>query len=69
MRTRTDENVKLLRANVTKETLEEYIKNLETAARDVPPQNIYNFDETKVTNNPEKNVAIYQFLIFLLGNF
>jgi len=63
---RTAENVKLLRASITKETLEEYIKNLEKTVRDVPAENIYNFDETNLTDNPGKKKVNIHFSFFCL---
>jgi len=70
VRARTAENVKLLRAGITKQTLEEYIKNLEKTVRYVPSENIYNFDETNLTDNPGKkkvDTYRYPFFIFLFA--
>jgi hypothetical protein len=32
--------------------LEDYINNLKKVVADVPPHNIYNYDETNLTDNP-----------------
>lgn len=45
-------NIKRSRAAVNKEMLEDYINNLKKVVADVPPHNIYNYDETNLTDNP-----------------
>lgn len=43
---RLSENIKRARAEVSKEMVEEFFKELETTLENVEPENIYNFDET-----------------------
>lgn len=45
-------NVKRTRAAVNKDIIQDYINNLKNIISDVPPQNIYNYDETNLTDNP-----------------
>lgn len=45
-------NIKKKRAAVSRETLTEYINNLEGELKDIPPENIFNFDETNLTDDP-----------------
>ncbi|CAH2016663.1 unnamed protein product [Acanthoscelides obtectus] len=62
-------NIKRSRAAVDKETVIAYIKNLEDVVRDVLPENIWNFDETNLSDDPgqkkiiTKRVAKYLELI------
>ncbi|XP_060860227.1 uncharacterized protein LOC132937424 [Metopolophium dirhodum] len=52
-------NIKRSRASVNAETLTEYINNLKITLSDVYPQNIYNYDETNLTDNPgQKKVLV-----------
>lgn len=51
---RIAENVKLARAEVTVDTLEKYITHLEKSIKDIPQENIYNYDETNLTDSPGK---------------
>ena len=44
------QNIK--RARVTPDEIREYFKNLEHALKDVPPENIINYDETKLADQP-----------------
>lgn len=45
-------NIKRARAAVNEKVLQDYIENLKKIVVDVPPQNIYNYDETNLTDNP-----------------
>ncbi|XP_062542157.1 uncharacterized protein LOC134210149 [Armigeres subalbatus] len=45
-------NIKKSRAAITPEILTDYIDNLRKVLIDVPPENIWNFDETNVTDDP-----------------
>ncbi len=65
IRTRTAENIKLSRAAVTEEILTKYIQNLTKTMEGVPTANIYNFDETNLTDNPgQKKVLTGVFFFF-----
>lgn len=49
---RRAQNVKRVRAGVTKEILTSYFKELEKSLEEVPPTNIINYDETNFTDDP-----------------
>ena len=49
---RVADNVKHSRAIVNEEVLEEYFKFLYEELKDIPPENIYNYDETNITDDP-----------------
>lgn len=64
---RVAENVKLIRAAVNEKTLEDYIAHLEKSLEGIPPENIYNYDETNLRDDPgKKKVDILSFCIFFL---
>jgi len=42
------------KASVSPEILNEYNNNLEMTIQDVPQSNIYNYNEPKLTDNPEE---------------
>ncbi|KAK5637724.1 hypothetical protein RI129_000098 [Pyrocoelia pectoralis] len=44
--------IKRARANVSVEIIEEYFRNLEESLRDVPPDNLVNYDETNFVDDP-----------------
>ncbi len=48
------------RAEVSPEIVKEYFKNLENEVIDVPPQNIWNYDETNLTDDPVKTKIIFK---------
>lgn len=45
---------KKARVNATKEILEEYVANLKECLQNVPPENIYNYDEINLTDDPDQ---------------
>ena len=47
-------NIKRSRASVNRHTINSFFDNFEKHAQNVPPQNVLNFDETNLTNNPKK---------------
>lgn len=52
-------NIKRSRAAINKETLTDYFENLKSTLADVPPDRIWNYDETNLTDNPgSKRVII-----------
>ncbi|CAH2085457.1 unnamed protein product [Euphydryas editha] len=51
-------NIKRSRAAIDKETITTYIENLKEAVREIPPENIWNFDETNLSDDPGKKKAI-----------
>lgn len=51
---RVSQNVKTDRARVTKDKLNEFYENLKVTLEGVPPENIINYDETNLTDDPGK---------------
>lgn len=51
-------NVKTACATTDKKVIIKYIDNLSTLAKDVPPDNIYNYDETSMSNDPDQSKII-----------
>lgn len=51
-------NIKRSRAAINKEILTEYIDNLKEVTEGVPPQNIWNYDESNLTDDPGKKRVI-----------
>lgn len=45
-------NIKRNRASVDMNTITAYIQNLEKVVKDIPPENIWNFDETNLLDDP-----------------
>ena len=55
---RLTSNIKRSRAGITKSSLERYFNNLKKELDGVPPENIWNYDETNLTDDPGKKKAI-----------
>ena len=55
---RVSDNGKHSRAVVNEETLNKYFDNLYLELKDIPPENIYNYDETNITDNPGSKSVI-----------
>lgn len=53
-------NIKKSRASVSKETMGEFFDNLERALEGLPNTNIFNYDETNVSDDPGKMRGIYR---------
>lgn len=52
-------NIKIARASVTPKVLEEYVENLRNEVKDLPPENIWNFDETNLSDDPgQKKLSV-----------
>lgn len=51
-------NIKRSRAGINAKALTEYISNLSEVVRDVPPENIWNCDESNLTDNPGQKKII-----------
>ena len=45
-------NIRRKRAQISKEQLQEYFNNIENELKDVPPSNIWNYDETNLRDDP-----------------
>lgn len=56
--TRLSQNIKRNRAKVSPTIINEYFDKLDTTVRDVPPENIINYDETNFTDDPESKAVI-----------
>ena len=56
---RVADNVKRSRAQITPDLLKCYFANLEHELKDIPPTNIFNYDETNITDDPgSKSVVV-----------
>lgn len=51
-------NIKRVRASINEQIVSEYIDNIDKLLKDVPPENIYNFDETNMTDDPGRKKVI-----------
>lgn len=49
---RKAQNMKTSRASVSPEVINEFYDNLETTIKDIPPENIVNYDETNLSDDP-----------------
>ena len=58
---RVADNVKHSRAVVNEETLNKYLDNLYLELKDIPPENIYNYDETNITDNPGSKSVVEEY--------
>lgn len=52
------QNIKRSRASVSRNVITEYFEHLENELKDVPPQNIINYDETNLRDDPGKRKVI-----------
>ena len=55
---RLADNVKAARVGVTADEINEFFDNLEISLKDVPAENIFNFDETNFADNPKPKRVI-----------
>ena len=55
---RITDNVKAVRDEVNHEIINSYFDNLEQCLNDVPPSNIYNYDETNISDDPGAKLVI-----------
>lgn len=55
---RLGENIKRVRAGISKSVLDKYFDNLEVVIRDIPASNIFNYDETNFCDDPGKNLVV-----------
>ncbi|KAJ2945180.1 hypothetical protein O0L34_g9250 [Tuta absoluta] len=53
-------NIKKAKAAVSLASLGEYFDNLEGVVKDVPPSNIFNYDESNMSDDPGKKIGIYR---------
>lgn len=57
---RAVQNIKKARAEKTVEEFTIYFNNLESTLKNVPPQNILNYDETNLSDNPGSTKCIFK---------
>ena len=55
---RISQNIKVTRAKVTPAIIQDYFKNLEKTLKDVHPDNIINYDETNLSDDPGRKKII-----------
>lgn len=58
LRTRICQNIKRSRASVSPEDINKYFDHLQEELRDVPPGNIFNYDETNISDDPGRKKVI-----------
>lgn len=51
-------NIKRVRAQVSKDVITEFIENLRPELENVPAENIYNYDETNLTDDPGRKKVL-----------
>lgn len=51
-------NTKKTRTGLNEQILQNFIRNLSEVVKDVPPQNIWNYDESKLSDNPEQKKVV-----------
>ena len=51
-------NIKIVRAAVSEDVIRAYVGNLSKTIAGIPPTNIYNFDETNLTDDPGRKKVI-----------
>ena len=54
------QNIKTSRAAMKKEDFERYFENLSKVLKDIPPQNIVNYDETNLSDDPGQEKLIFK---------
>ncbi|XP_062556481.1 uncharacterized protein LOC134221293 [Armigeres subalbatus] len=52
------QNIKVCRADISRETIRTYMDHLRRTIEGIPPQNIFNYDETNLADDPGKKLAI-----------
>uniref|UniRef100_A0A6P7EXJ6 Uncharacterized protein LOC114324281 n=1 Tax=Diabrotica virgifera virgifera TaxID=50390 RepID=A0A6P7EXJ6_DIAVI len=57
---RLSTNIKQVRSKISRETIEAYFANLSDTLKDVPPENIFNYDESNVSDDPGKKLGVYK---------
>ena len=60
IRSRTCQNIKTSRADLTSETFVQYFNNLREVLADVPANNILNYDETNLSDDPGAEKLIFK---------
>ena len=52
------DNVKAARAEISEEIISTYFDNLEQSLNEILPENVFNYDETNVTDDPGSKTVI-----------
>lgn len=60
LKTKKSQNIAPARAAVTVEMMTKYFENLENTIKNVPPENIFNYDETNFTDDPGSRKLIFR---------
>ena len=55
---RTANMIKRSRAALSAKIIDDFFDHFERTAEGIPPENIYNYDETNLTDNPGKRLNI-----------
>ena len=63
---RITDNVKAARADANTEVLNNYFDRLEETLNNIPPSNIFNYDETNVTDDPGVH-TVNSFIFTIIG--
>ncbi|KAJ8873075.1 hypothetical protein PR048_026691 [Dryococelus australis] len=51
-------NIKRTRAAINEQILRDYVRNLGEVVKDIPSENIWNFDESNLTDDPGRKTVI-----------
>jgi len=57
---RLTQNIKISRAHISPEDIEEYFANLTDSIKDIPASNVWNYDETNFCDDPGRKKAIHR---------
>nr|CAI5858507.1 unnamed protein product [Callosobruchus analis] len=57
---RIETNIKRARPVLSPCVVDDYFNNLEVILKDIPPSNIFNYDESNISDDPGKKLAIYR---------
>lgn len=60
LRERKASNISRSRAEVSAEAINSYFDELKQSLKDVPPENIFNYDESAMTDNPGSKKMIFK---------
>ena len=52
------DNVKAARAEISEEIISTYFDNLEQSLNEILPENVFNYDETNITDDPGSKTVI-----------
>ncbi|CAH1959591.1 unnamed protein product [Acanthoscelides obtectus] len=53
-------NIKRSRASVTRQTIQDYFNNLRLTLDNIPPSNVFNYDETNIQDDPGKKKLLFK---------